>query len=223
MRISDWSSDVCSSDLAGQYFANAALARDLGLDPMQALVLREQGMFGTGAQAFGGGSAYSRFMSAFGGRQAPGGAAASGATNIDMLMRRFEGVYGNDPRMMALAMQRFFGLGINQSMGFATLWKQNPAALTGVSDRLRRLNPDFDFSRLTTTGISALGQIQTGGRDVLEAQANSLLGRTGDSALSATERDRLMTALQGDDPETLRDVLTELTATREQEQTEGEK
>src|SRR3546814_7696991 len=83
---------------AGQYFANAALARDLGLDPMEALVLREQGMFGTGAQAFGGGSAYSRFMSAFGGRQAPGGAAASGATNIDMLMRRFEGVYGNDPR-----------------------------------------------------------------------------------------------------------------------------
>src|SRR5690606_21988196 len=73
----------------------------------------------------------------------------------------------------------------------------------------------------TYTGIAALGQIHTGGRDVLEAQATSLFSRTGQEALSEAERARLQNALTEGDDETLRDVLTQLTAAREQERTEG--
>jgi Soluble lytic murein transglycosylase and related regulatory proteins (some contain LysM/invasin domains) len=202
---------------AGQHFIYAALGSRLGLNPIQTAILREQGAFGTGSAAFGSGSLYARFAEEFG-LSTPGAAAGSASTNLQMIMEHFRKIYAGRPELMANAMSNFFGINTSQAMALALT---KPEALTGIMDRLGRSGTGLDLSRLSYTGIEALARIQTGGRDVLEAQARSLFARTGVDALSPAERDRLTAALQGGNEETLRDVLTELTATREQERTEG--
>lgn len=204
---------------AGQAFLYHAIGRPLGLDPVQAQLLREQGMFGTGAATFGPGSVASNF---YGPGANFGSAATSGTTNIEAIMTQMRRVYGNNPSMLAAAISKLTGLNISQSMAFAS----TPSAqLGGLSAALSRTG--VDISSVNASGIANLAAISSGNRGVLMDQSASLRARTGREALSVDERRELDAAEAharntGDDSR-LRDTLIKLTATRSQEATEGSK
>lgn len=202
---------------AGQNFMFANVGRRLGLNPIQTRILLQQGAFGTGAGTFGSGSLYSRFASKLGGG-VPGAAAGSSATNLEMIVGGLQRSYGGMGQdYLAAATANL--LGLNESQAMALLTAGTGGGLGGIEKRLKA--GGIPLSRLNATGIGALAAINTGGADVLQAQAESLRGRTGRDALTGDERRRLDAAMAGGNVETQRQVLTELTATREQEETEG--
>lgn len=203
---------------ASQNFMFMALGRRLGLNPIQTRILQEQGAFGTAAATFGEGSTYARFSQAFGG-STPGTSHMAQTMSLPLIMDHFRKVYEGKPDLMADAIANALGISISQAMELAMA---EPAVLGETTARLKRLDPSFDLTRMSHTGIAALSRIQSGDRGVLEAQAASLRARTGGDALTAQELDRLNNAMAGGDEEVMRDVLTELTATREQERTDGE-
>ncbi len=108
---------------------------------------------------------------------------------------------------------------MNESQAMALMLHGRGGALNGIEGRLK--SAGISMNMLSETGIGALARINSGGADVLQAQAASLRARTGRDSLSADERKRLDTTMAGGDLEAQRQVLTELTATREQEMTEG--
>src|SRR5690606_33725881 len=124
-----------------------------------------------------------------------------------LVMKKLQENFRGRPDLMADAMANLFGINVSQAMAFATVANENPQALGDIQRRLQRSG--VDLSRVNATGIAALGRIETGGRDVLAAQADSLLGRTGRDTLSPEERDRLRAAMAGSDDEKLRDILAE--------------
>lgn len=200
---------------AGQNFLYAALGRRVGLDPIQTQILQEQGAFGTGSATFGPGSVYARFAERY--RIAtPGTATGSSETTLQMLMQQFRKVYADRPELMANAMSNFFGIGMNQAMALALT---SPNDLGGIERTLA--DSGFDWRKLTPDGIGALTRIQSGGRDVLDAQAQSLRSRTGIDALNAEEEKRLRIAQTSGNDDDLRAELIKLTASREQEKTDG--
>lgn len=199
---------------AGQNFMYLNLGRSLGLSPVQTRLMLQQGAWGSGASTFGGGSLYAAFSSRFGG--SAGGAAKSGVSNLDNVLGSLKSQYGgmgSDYLLSATA--NLLGISETQAMAMLTYGGKT---MGGISDRLKGKVP---LNALSSTGYAALAAIQTGGADVLGAQATSLRSRTGRDALSSEELKRLNDAMAGNDVELQRQVLTELTATREQETTEG--
>lgn len=199
---------------AGQNFLFSILGKRNGLDPVQAAMLQQQGAFGTGRQAFGAGSLYSKFSSKFGG--SAGGAGTSDETNLTAILSATQKQYSSNPSMMLNATARLLGVNENQAMALHTI---DPQQLGGMTGRMGRLG--LDIGKLSSTGISALSNIESGGPATLRAQADAL--RNGKKPLSDDERRRLDGALAGGDNEKLKDILTELSYTREQESTEGSK
>lgn len=136
---------------AGQNFIHSAIGAPLGLNPIQTAMLREQGLFGTGAATFGKGSFYDKFN--------PGGAsaAASGstATNLEMMMGQFKKQYAGRKDLMADAMSRVFGLNLSQSAAFASI---EPKQLGGLASRLKRLG--VNANDVNATGISRIAQME---------------------------------------------------------------
>lgn len=194
---------------AGQNFLYMALGKQLGLDPIQATILREQGAFGTGATTFGRGSLYSKFAQQYG-VGTPGTAANSNDTNMQMVMRRMQSVYTGKPELMLSAMSNLFGVNTSQAMALATI---GPEKLGGLQ---RTLNANgVDMTKMSSTGISALAQIANGDRGTLNSQARALWPR-----LNAGEANELDTAAGGG-TEKLRSELVKLTAKYGQEETEG--
>ena len=198
---------------AGQNFLYRVLGARNGLDPVQAMLLQQQGAFGTGRQAFGAGSLYSRFSAKFGG--GAGGAAGSDQTNLAAILSETQRQYAGNPSLMLNATARLLGINENQAMALHTI---GPNQLGGMVGRMGRLG--LDLTKLNGSGISALAGIESG--QDLGAQANALLGNR-KNPLTADQAAQLRSALGGGDQEKLKDILTELTYTRGQEQTEGSK
>lgn len=193
---------------AGQNFMYMALGKPLGLDPIQATILREQGAFGTGAATFGQGSLYAQFAQKYG-LSTPGTAAGSSDTNLQSAMRRMQQVYAGRPELMLNAMSNLFGVNTSQAMALATI---GPDKLGGLQQALAANN--VDLTKMSSTGISALAQIYSGNRGTLNEQARTLWPR-----LNAGEAKELEAA--GGDTEKLRSELVKLTAKYGQEETEG--
>lgn len=196
---------------AGQNFMYMALGRQLGLDPIQASLLREQGAFGTGAATFGKGSLYAQFAQKYG-VGTPGTAAGSDETNLAMVMRRMQSVYAGKPELMLSAMSNLFGVNTSQAMALATI---GPDKLGGLQQALTANG--VDLSKMSSTGISALAQIYSGDRGTLNTQARALFPR-----LSVDEAKQLDATASGGDTEKLRSELVKLTAKYGQEETEGQ-
>ncbi|WP_425952884.1 hypothetical protein [Ralstonia pseudosolanacearum] len=193
---------------AGQNFLYMALGRRLGLNPIQSKILQEQGAFGSGSQTFGSGSLYAKWAAQNG--LAVPGAAGSGETNLEMTLKALRLNYAN-PMLRLSAMSSLLGVNTSQSMALDSIGSEKLGSL----QRALAAN-GIDLSKMSGTGISALAQIASGGRDVLNAQAKALWGQ-----LSPDEAARLDKAGQGGD-EGLRKALLELTAKYGQERTEGE-
>lgn len=194
---------------AGQNFLYMAIGRQLGLDPIQASILREQGAFGTGAATFGQGSLYGQFAQKYG-LSTPGTAAGSSATNLQMVMSRMQQVYAGRPELMLSAMSNLLGVNTSQAMALATI---GPDKLGGLQQALGANG--IDLTKMSSTGISALAQIATGDRATLNNQAQSLWKR-----LNPGEAKELDAAASGG-TESLRSELLKLTAKYGQEETEG--
>jgi hypothetical protein len=200
---------------AGQNYLFSALGKKYGLDPVQAAMLQQQGAFGTGRLAFGKDSLYSKFSAKFGGGVS-GTAATSDETNISTILSKIQHDYASNPSLMLNATARLLGVNENQAMALHTI---APQSLGGMTGRMGRLG--LDLGQLSSTGISAMANIETGDRSTLLGQADSL--RKSRKSLSVEENQRLQSAIDGGDTEKLRDILAELTFSREQEQTDGSK
>lgn len=134
---------------AGQNFLFAALGGGGRLNPMQVKVLQEGGMFGTGREAFGAGSAYQR------GGGSLTGLEGSDVTNYELLKQQFQKNYGNNPLLMANAMGNFYGLNTRQAMAMNGMPAQQ---LGGVQSRLARLG--IDVKDVNASGIARMGAIE---------------------------------------------------------------
>lgn len=150
---------------ASKNFILATIGRQLGLNPIQTMIMQEQGAFGTGAGTFGQGSAYALFAERYR-TSIPGAAASSSATNLQMLMQGLQSRYAGRPDIMLSAMSGLFGTNTSQSMALSLI---APMHLGGMASRLQRLG--INTSEVKASGISALGQVEASGMSDAEKDA----------------------------------------------------
>lgn len=208
------SSITSGGSQAFQNFMYATLGRRNGLNPMQSELLRGAGAFGSGSSVFGG-QVYRDFASKYG-VGTPGMAGSTGS-NIDAIMGGIHAQARGNPWLEMNMVSTNLGINANQAMAFMT-YSGRGGGLGAIG---KRLGAGFDMTRLNSGSIQALAAINSGDSGVLDAQAASLRGRTGSDALSSSEKQQLSEAMKGGNIDTIKDVLSKLTATRDQETTEG--
>lgn len=190
---------------ASQFFT-AMVANRMGLDPIQAAIMREGGAFATNDMMFGKGSAAYRF-----GIRGPGGDSTFLQNTLDTLRKNYR-----DPGMLAMAAANHLGIGINPAM---ELLRIQPNQMGELQRGLE--GAGIDMSALNASGIANLAKVYTGSAADRQAVASSLYGRTGAQALTSTEADRLRTVMAGGDTDAQKKMLAELVAARDQEKTTG--
>lgn len=200
---------------AGQNFLYMAIGKRLGLNPIESDMLREQGAFGTGADAFGPGtkdnpSIWARFAAKYH-LHTPATAARSHETSLQMALDHFHKVYAGHPYLMADAMSRELGINHNQAMALDVI---GPAKLGGLQKALAANH--VDLTKMSATGISALAQIYGGSLSTLNSQAAQLMPQLSDEDAAKLEK-----AQDSGNTEKFRSELIKLTAQYGQVQTEG--
>lgn len=186
---------------ASQFFT-ARVANRLGLNPLEAQVLREGGAFASNDEAFGEGSVYHRYI----GRLGPKG----NTTHLEARLAELRGAYGSDPMMLAQAAGNDLGVSMRQAM----------AMLSVKPGQMGEMGKYADLTKLSDTGIGNLSKALYGSGADRRGLADSLLQRSGAGALTTDERGRLIEAMQADE-KTQKQVLAELVASRGQEETQG--
>jgi hypothetical protein len=208
------SSIVGGGSQAFQNYLYATLGRRNGLNPMQSQLLQGAGAFGSGASVFGG-QVYQDFARKYG-VGTPRMAGSSG-TNLDAIMGGLHAQSRGNPWLEMNMVSTNLGVNASQAMALMAYGGRGG----GLGAIGKRLGAGFDMTRLNSGSIQALAAINGGDASVLDAQAASLRGRKGSDALSSSERQQLSEAMKGGNMETIKDVLSKLTATRDQESTEG--
>lgn len=176
---------------AGQNLLYAAIGRRLGLDPIRTNMQVQKGMFGT---------------------------AGNGMTNMQMVMDTLQKSYGHlGPQWVTHAGSRMFGVNERQFAG----WQKygQGSGLSGLDARLAGLG--LSMGSINPSAIGAMSAIYTGSDEQLNAQMKALRGIRGKGKLTATETQELDAAMKSGQREEFRDVLLKLTATRDQEMTDG--
>lgn len=164
-----------------------------GMNPFQLRQMREAGMFATKDQVFGGGGDQSFF-----------------SMTRDQLRRN----YGGGSNDYYLAMANHLGLTVAQAKAMD---KMDTGTIGGASARMSSLN--MDISKVNPTSLATIGQIESGRG--LGGIAQGYLNGKGKEALSKSEREDLLSALGGNDPEKLKNVLTSIAGAHGTVQTEG--
>lgn len=204
---------------ASQAFLYQTVGRRLGLGPLETQIMQEGGMFATGRQTFGDGTAIGDDLR----RQGRGGsiarAAGSDATNFQMVQEGLRSRY-TDPLLRMNATSNMFGINMRQA---SALDRLRPEELGGIS----RLLSEEQIRGLSATGIQTTARIATGNRGELDRIADEFGSRSGRGALTPAERRQLSdarTRADAGDPgaeEAYRRLLAEISAGRQQEETEG--
>lgn len=189
---------------ASQYLT-ARVGNRMGLDPFQLKMLRENGMFATKSSTFGAGSIYGKTLGA-----GPGGDQSFFSATRDQLRAN----YGGNKEMYYMALANHMGISISQAMA---LDKMDTGTVNGAGSRMSRLG--LDIGKVNATSYATLGQIESG--KGLGEMSQQYLRMGGKNALSKEERARLTSALGGNDPEKLKDVLMEVASKRGAVETEG--
>lgn len=184
---------------ASQYFTGI-LGTRMGLNPYQTRMFREGGAFATADSMFGEGSAYAKYK----GRTGPRGS----ATMLEMTLGQLRQQYGAGSDELADATANHLGVGINQAM----------ALLSIKPNQMGQMSKYADLTSLTGAGIGNLSKVLFGSAGDRQGVADSLMRR---NDLSADEKNRLSSAMAGGDEQTQKQVLAELVASRDQEQTTG--
>nr|WP_281719995.1 lytic transglycosylase domain-containing protein [Nitrosomonas nitrosa] len=203
---------------SGQNLLYAAIGRRLGLNPVETLIMQQNGMFATAKNVFG-----SQLAKDFYGmnRMSTPHSLGSDKTVFQMAMEHLGNNYADRPFLKLDAMSNLFSINHSQAMALDVLHRKNPAALGGMIDRLGRLNIDID--KISATGMTALADIEHGDKHLLEKYAKNYRDRQGKDKLTAEEHDKLNSAQLSGDIGVFRDVLTEIAAKRGMEETEGSK
>ncbi len=186
-------------------FLTARVGVSNGLNPFQMRILREGGMFATKDQMFGSGSQYGASH-----KGGPGGDQSFFSMTRDQLRRNYRA--GSDDYYLAMA--NHMGISVNQAMA---LDKMDTGTIGSTSSRMGRLG--LDLSKVNPTSIATLGQIDSGRG--LSGLASGYLNMKGDKALNGKEREDLLSAYKGTDPEKLKDVLMQVASKRGAVETEG--
>lgn len=184
---------------ASQAFT-ARVGMSEGMNPFQLKAYQEGGMFATRSSMFGADSPYGRAF---------GAAKGGDTTYFDLVKRQMDRQYGEGTEQYYLGLANHLGVGVNEAM---TIANTDTHALSGGADRAKRLGYDIKSSLMGQMGV-----IEGGGAG-LGNMARNYLGR---KDLSGEEKDRLMAAYKGSDPEKLKDVMTEMLSKHGGVQTEG--
>ena len=206
---------------AGQNFTLAAYEMSGGrLNPIQAAILAEGGLFGTRGGAFGGSSAYARYMKTQGRDVSLMGLnTGDGTTNFQAIRDHLDRM-GGDPDLKLDMAKRYFGLSsYNQT---AAMMQIDPRA-AGRMDGLLKRNK-IDLNSVNETGILTMGKIAGAGSiDDLRGISADLRTRTGAGSLSETEKKQLSSLETTGTFDQLQDALVKIAATKEQQETEASK
>ena len=212
---------------ASETFTMSAFGRYGNLNPIQARVLSEGGLFGTRSGSFGAGSIYRRYMKQQGmsDGQIDGLLGSnSGVTNFEAIRKQLDSM-NVDPNIKAEMAKNFFGLSsISQAMALMSI---NPAEIGRTEKMLG--SRGINLQDYNESGIVTLSRIaNAGGMGDLSGVASDMLGRSGKGSLSADERARLAAAVEeanrlgGDEGfKKLQDVLTDLAANKDKQETLG--
>ncbi|ECZ5235216.1 lytic transglycosylase [Salmonella enterica subsp. enterica serovar Enteritidis] len=186
-------------------FLTARVGNRMGLNPFQLRMMRENGMFATKSSTFGAGSIYGSTMGA-----GPGGDQSFFSATRDQLRTN----YGGNKEMYYMALANHMGISISQAMA---LDKMDSGVVNGAGSRMSRLG--LDIGKVNATSYATLGQIESG--KGLGELSQSYLRMGGKNALSKDERNNLLAAYGGNDPEKLKDVLMGIASKRGAVETEG--
>jgi hypothetical protein len=204
---------------AGQNFTMAALNRSGGrLNPIQAAILSEGGMFGTRGAAFGKDSAYGKYMASEGVNISGMDLGSGNQTNFEAVRSHLD-TLGGGADLKLDAAKRYFGLSsYNQAAALMSMKPQQMGRLEGLLGR-----NGVNVGDVNETGIATLGDIASaGGKDDLLRVFSSMKSRTGKGALTAGELGALDKA-SGGGTEEFRDALVKIAASKEQQETDGNK
>lgn len=187
---------------ASQFFTSS-VGQGMGLDVFQTQLLREGGAFATLDETFGEGSIADRY-----GMDGPSGDRTFMQSSLKGLRQK----YGHNRGLLAKATSEHLGIGMRQAMAILSI---DPNEMGEVSSYAG------DLTGLNERGISTLTRAVTGTSGDRREISDELLSRTGDDALSRSERDRLNNAMNSGTEEEQKQILAELIKTRDQEMTQG--
>ncbi|ENW4943694.1 lytic transglycosylase [Salmonella enterica] len=183
----------------------AGVGTAMHLSPFQLRMLRENGMYATKSSTFGAGSIYGQTMGV-----GPSGDQSYFSATRDLLRQR----YGNNKDQYYMALASHMGISTSQAMA---LDRMDTGTVNGAGSRLSRLG--INMGTVNEQGIATLGQIESG-KGLGELSQRYLHG-TGKNALSDKERETLLAAYKGSDPEKLKDALASIAAKHGAVETEG--
>ena len=209
---------------ASQTFTMSAFNRYGALNPIQARVLAEGGLYGNRAGAFGQGSVYRRYMMSQGASESEIDklmGSGAGVSNYEAIRRQLD-AQNVDPHIKAEMAKNFFGLSsISQAMAMMSIKPEEigktEKMLGGRGINLRDYNE---------TGIMTLSRIaNAGGIGDLQGVAADMLGRQGKGALDQKQRNTLEEALKKYGGEAgfpkLQETLADLAAEKDKQETLG--
>lgn len=174
-----------SAGEAGQNFLYTAIGSRLGLTPIQAKIMQEQGAFGTGRAAFGNDSNYARYS----GRNL--GAGDSDVTNLQLVMDHIKKISNGNKDLDADKLANLFGINISQAMALSSI---SPQLLGGLSGRLKRLG--INVNDVNATGISRISQIEADG-SLSEGQKDQQIGALARENQEKTQGSEIRAGLAG--------------------------
>jgi hypothetical protein len=188
-------------------FSYAALSRqNPGIDPIQAMMLLEGGMFGSASSVFGKDSPLSRY--------APAGALST-TTNWEAMKQQFQSLGWSEPLTID-ALKNHFGL---QSYAQAeTLYRMSPEQLGGTRSLLDRAG--VDPNTVSADSLQMLSSI-AGEQDPGVLRGSLFQQLRSRSDLSGTSAALLDKAAAGGDIEALRLEMAKAAAAMGQEKTPG--
>lgn len=191
---------------ASQFFSATIGARH-GLDPFQMQLWREGGAFSTLSKTFGPDSMAHRF-----GMRGPSGETTFLQASLDELRWK----YGGNQGMLAHATANHLGVSMSQAMA---LLATEPNETGEMEKRLKAAG--VSLTDLNAGGIESLSKVMFGSDAERSGVANELLGRQGADALNAEDTNRLSAAMRSGDVDEQKEILTQLVASRDQEQSQG--
>lgn len=191
---------------ASQFFSATIGARH-GLDPFQMQLWREGGAFSTLNGTFGPGSMAHRF-----GMRGPSGETTFLQASLDELRRQ----YGGNQGMLAHATANHLGINMSQAMAMLAT---DPNQTGEMERRLKASG--VSLTDLNAGGIASLSKVMFGSDADRRGVASELMGRQGAGALSPDEARRLNDAMKSGSAAEQKEILTQLVASRDQEQSQG--